>query len=100
MAYKPIWDMDYVYNADESDEFRQVRITLEISDTDGRVTLTPNFMMTIREIDSVMREYSEDVLKRMLTDYDSFYPVRIIYNGVEMKVEFNSQREVMGIAIV
>jgi len=99
MEFRPIWDMEYVYNAEGTDEFRQVRVTLEISDTTGRVTLTPEHMMTLKELNDVMREYSDDILKRMLTPYDSYYPVRLVYNGVECQVKFDSKRQVTEIAI-
>jgi hypothetical protein len=92
--------MEYVYNAEGSDEFRQVRITLEISNKEGRVTLAPAQMMTMSEISAVMKEYEDDVFKRMLTPYDSYYPVRLVYNGVECRIDFDSKRQVTGIAIV
>jgi hypothetical protein len=100
MAYKPVWDMEYVYNADVTGDFRQVRVTLEISETQGRVTLQPTYMMTLNEINGVMREYEDDVLKRMLTQYDAYYPVRLVYNNVECAVKFDSKRQVTEIAIV
>jgi predicted metal-binding protein len=100
MAYKPVWDMEYVYNADVTNEFRQVRVTLEISETQGRVSMHPVHMMTLNEINNVMREYEDDILKRMLTPYDSYYPVRLLYNGVECAVKFDSKRQVTEITIV
>jgi hypothetical protein len=100
MQFRPVWDMEYVYNAEGTDAFRQVRVTLEISEAQGRVTLYPEHMMTLGEINNVMREYSDDVLKRMLTPYDSYYPVRLVYNGVECVVKFDSKRQVTEIAIV
>jgi len=100
MTFQPVWDMEYVYNAEENEEFRQVRITLEISEAQGRVTLMPKHMMTMKEIANVMKEYEQDVFKRMLTPYDSYYPVRLVYDGVECKIEFDSQRQVTGLTIV
>jgi hypothetical protein len=100
MAFKPVWDMEYVYNAEENEEFRQVRVTLEISEKEGRVTLSPNYMMTINEINNVMREYEDDILKKMMTHYDSYYPVRLVYNGVECAVKFDSKRQVTEITIL
>lgn len=100
MEFRSVWDREYVYNAEETEEFRQVRIVLESSDTTGRVTLLPNHMMTMKEISAVMKEYEDDVLKRMLTPYDSYYPVRLVYNNVECKIEFDSKRQVTGLKIV
>jgi hypothetical protein len=100
MAFHPVWDMEYVYNAEESDEFRQVRITLEISDAGGRVTMRPEHMMTLNEINHVMCEYEDDVFKRMLTQYDSYYPVRLLYNEVVCDIQFDSKRQVTGLTIV
>jgi hypothetical protein len=100
MAFYPVWDMEYVYNAEGTDEFRQVRLTLEISEAEGRVTMRPEHMMTLSEINSVMREYEDDVFKRMLTQYDSYYPVRLVYNEVNCEVQFDSKRQVTGITIV
>jgi hypothetical protein len=100
MEYRCVWDREYVYNAEDTEDFRQVRILLESSDTTGRVTLLPHQMMTMKEISAVMKEYEDDVLKRMLTPYDSYYPVRLVYNDVECKIEFDSQRRVTGLNIV
>ena len=100
MNYQPVQDMEYVYNADGTEEFRKVKITLEIGQDGGRVTLAPEHMMTLMELGRVMKDYEADLLDRMLTDYDNYYPVRLIYNGVEMKVLFNSSREVTEIAII
>ena len=100
MSFRPVWDMEYVYNAEENEEFRQVQITLEISDTEGRVTLAPAQMMTMKEITAVMKEYEDDVFKRMLTPYDKYYPVRLVYNDVECKINFDSKRQVTELVIV
>ncbi|MCL2187179.1 MAG: hypothetical protein FWC16_02795 [Defluviitaleaceae bacterium] len=99
MEYKPIWSMEYVYNAEGSEEFRQLRITLELSESDGRITLEPSHMMTIKELNNVMRDYQQDLLEKMMTAYDTYYPVRLLFNGIVCKVEFDSKREVTGIAI-
>jgi len=100
MTYQSVWDRVYVYNAEGTEEFRQVRITLEISDKQGRVTLQPHHMMTVSEIDAVMMDYNAHVLERMLTPYDVYYPVRLVFNDVECKIEFDSQRRVTGIEIL
>jgi len=99
-GYQPVQDMEYVYNADGTEEFRKVKITLEIGEKGGRVTLEPEHMMTLPELNRVMKDYENDLLDRMMTDYDNYYPVRIVYNGMEMKVEFDSRRDVIGIAII
>ena len=97
MATKPILEQEYVYTADVTDEFRTVRISLDVTEMEEIVTLKPDQNMTMSEIDRALKGFEEDVLQRMNMRLGESHPVQLEYKGKIFKISFDGGK-VSGIA--
>ena len=88
MATKPILEQEYVYTADGNDEFRTVRISLDVTEMEEIVTLKPEQNMTMGEIDRALKGFEEDILLRMQMKLGESHPVQLEYKGKNFKVSF------------
>ena len=88
MATKPILEQEYVYTADSNDEFRSVRISLDITEMQEIVTLKPEQNMTMGEIDRALKGFEEDILQRMQMRLGESHPVQLEYKGKMFKISF------------
>ena len=97
MATKPILEQEYVYTSDASDEFRSVRISLDVTEMEEIVTLKPDQNMTMGEIDRALKGFEEDILQRMQMRLGESHPVQLEYKGKIFKISF-SDGKVSGIS--
>lgn len=63
VAINPL-ERDYVYIAEDSGAYRHTRVVVTIGEDAAEITLMPAHAMTCTEIDSVLSNIENDVLKR------------------------------------
>ena len=98
MAVKPVLEQEYVYTADETDEFRTVNISLDVTEMEEIITLKPQQNMTMAEINRTLQGFEEDVLKKMQMKLDENHPARLEYKGRVFKIILGPDRKATGIA--
>lgn len=89
MKAKSILQQEYVYEADGHEEFRQVIISLDVTEMEEIVTLRPQQNMTMTEIDRALKGFEEDILKRMQMRLGESHPVQLEYKGRMFKIAFS-----------
>ena len=94
---KPVLEQEYVYNADKTEEFRVVRISLDVTEMEEIITIKTEENMTLGEVDRVLRGFEADVLSRMDITLDKDYPARLMYKGRTLKIAFGDDHKVKGI---
>jgi len=94
---KQVLEQEYVYNADETEDFRVVRIALGVTEMEEFITVKTEENMTLSEIDRVLRGFESDVLSRMDIKLDANYPARLEYKGKTLKIAFGEDHKVKGI---
>jgi hypothetical protein len=95
---KSVLEQEYVYNADETGDFRVVRISLDVTEMKEIVTLKPQENMTFAEVERVLEGFENDVLKRMQMELSPSQSVRLAYKGRLFEITFNESRKVTGFA--
>ena len=94
---KPILEQEYVYNADKTEEFRVVRISLDVTEMEEIITIKTEENMTLNEVDRVLHGFEADVLSRMDIKIDKDHPARLMYKGRTLKIDFDENHKVKGI---
>jgi hypothetical protein len=97
LSVKPVLEQEYVYNADETGDFRVVRISLDVTEMKEIVTLKPQENMSFAEVERVLTGFEEDVLKKMQMKLEGSYPARLEYKGKVFKIAFDEEHNVKGI---
>jgi len=92
-----VLEQEYVYNADKTDDFRVVRISLGVTEMKEIITIKTDENMTMAEVDRVLRGFEEDVLSKMDMSLDANYPAQLEYKGKILKVQFGPDHKVKGI---
>jgi len=85
----PVINMEYVYTAEESGEYRTVRISMQVDEDSGAILLKPDHEMSIQELENVLRDFDDDVLKKMRFRMVAHCSVQIIYENRTYTVELD-----------
>jgi len=95
---KPVLEQEYVYTSDNTDEFRVVRIALDVTELEEIITLKPEHNMTLSEVERALKGFEEDILHKMQMKLDDDYPARLEYKGRLFKIAFSDGHKVKGLA--
>lgn len=93
-----VLEQEYVYNADKTEDFRVVRISIDVTEFEEIITIKTEENMTMNEIDRVLHGFEQDVLKAMDMSLEGNYPARLLYKGKLLKIAFGPDHKVKGIA--
>lgn len=93
-----VLEQEYVYNADKTGEFRVVKISLDVTETEEITTIKTEENMTLAEVDRVLHGFASDVLEPMGITLEGNYPARLMYRGKTFKIAFDEDNKVKGIA--
>ncbi|MCL1846048.1 MAG: hypothetical protein FWF77_09105 [Defluviitaleaceae bacterium] len=94
---KPVLEQEYVYEADGTGEFCNVRVSLDVAEFEEIVTVRPTQNMSLGEIERVLLGFEADVLKRMQMKLEGNYPARLEYKDKIFKIAFDNKHNVKGI---
>ena len=97
-AVKSVLEQEYVYTSDSTGDYQTVRISLDITEREELVTLKPQINMTLAEVERVLHDFEEDVLKKMGMKLEGNYPARLDYKGILLKIAFSDDHKVKGIS--
>ena len=92
-----VLEQEYVYNADKTDDFRVVKVSLDVTEMEEIITIKTEENMTLSEVDRVLRGFESDVLSKMGITLDKDYPARLMYKGQISKIAFGDDHKVKGI---
>jgi len=95
---KPILEQEYIYTADNTGEYRIVRISLDVTEMEEIVTLKPDQNMTMSEVERTLKDFEADVLNKMQMKLDENYPANLYYKGKTFKIAFDDKKKVKGLA--
>ena len=93
----PVLEQEYVYTCDKTEEFRVVRIALDVTELEEIITLKPEQNMTLSEVERALKGFEEDILLKMQMKLDNDYPARLEYKGKLFKITFGEGHKVKGI---
>ena len=88
---------DYVYMSEATEEFCNVEITFSANDNDGQLILKPESMMQPAEIETVLKLFHVDVMKKMLINVSESYPISMEYGGKTYRVVVDSSFSVKSV---
>ena len=94
---KTVLEQEYVYTCDNTEEFRVVRIALDVTDFEEIITLKPDQNMTLNEVERALKGFEEDILQKMDMKLDNDYPARLNYKDKVFKIAFGEGHKVKGI---
>ena len=96
MAFIPV-EMEYVYLCEKTNEYRKIRVTYQIMEKMGLVTLYPEIEMTLSEIHGVICSFEDDVLQKMQINPVSDCIVKLFFEGRTYKVDLVPSHKVRGL---
>ncbi|MCL2456810.1 MAG: hypothetical protein FWD19_04600 [Defluviitaleaceae bacterium] len=94
---KTVLEQEYVFEADGTGEYCNVRVSLDITEMEEIVTIKPQHNMTFAEIERVLLGFEADVLKRMQMQLSGSYPAQLDFKGTIFKIAFDDKHNVKGI---
>jgi hypothetical protein len=98
MLRKPVLEQEYVYISDSGDDFRVVKIALDITEMEEIITLKPEQNMSMSEVERALKGFEEDILQKMQMELSGTYPARLEYKGRVFKIAFGENKKVKGLA--
>jgi hypothetical protein len=94
---KSILEQEYVYEADNTGDYCNVWVSLDITEMAEIVTIKPQQNMTLSEVERVLLGFEADVLQKMQMKLEGSYPARLDYKGRIFKIAFDENHKVKGI---
>jgi len=96
-AQKTILEQEYVYESDESGEYCNVLVSLDITEMEEIVTVKPHQNMTFAEIERVLFGFEADIMEKMQMKLKGAYPARLEYKGNFFKIALDENHKVKGV---
>ena len=90
-------DIEYVYMCEAKNDYRKVRVTFQIGEDGGHVSLYPEHAMELKEIHGVLIDFEEDILAKMRLKLAGECKVEYFFDGKKYAVDLIVSHKVKGL---
>jgi hypothetical protein len=91
MSEKNIIELDYVYEAVEMFDYRNVRVSVAVSDAAVVISLYPDLPMEIKELNEVLAYIEADMIKKSRIDIVHDCVLTLTQDGQTYRIELDGQ---------
>jgi len=87
-----VLELDYVYTAEDSMDFRNARVSVAVEEEAAKVTITPEHSMTESEINQVLNEIHSDLFKKIRMSLLADCRVLLLQDGKTFRISLEEDQ--------